>query len=73
MLAVPDDAALVRLGARVRELGYRTWRMDTPMFPPSNFNRREDDIFGGRSALALVALPEEIDLREAPHGCVELR
>ena len=73
MLAVPDDAALVRLGARVRELGYRTWRMETPMFSPSNFNRREDDIFGGRSALALVALPEEIDLREAPHGCVELR
>ncbi len=73
MLAVPDDAALARLGARVRELGYRTWRMETPMFSPSNFNRREDDIFDGRSALALVALPEEIDLREAPRGCVELR
>ncbi|MBK7334339.1 MAG: tetratricopeptide repeat protein [Betaproteobacteria bacterium] len=72
MLAVPDDAALTRLGARVRELGYRTWRMETPMFSSSNFNRREDDVFGGRSALALVALPEEIDLRETPHGCVEL-
>ncbi|CAG0982522.1 hypothetical protein BURK1_01822 [Burkholderiales bacterium] len=73
MLAADDDESLARLAARVREFGYRTWRMETPYFPPSNFNRRGDDIFGGRTALALIALPEEADLREPPAGCVELR
>lgn len=71
LLAVQDDDSLARLGVRVREFGYRVWRSETPLYSPSNFNRRDDDAFGGRSALALVALPEEIDLREAPPGCVE--
>lgn len=73
VLAVDGDAALDGLAARVREFGYRAFRMETACFAPSNFNRREDDVFGGRRAHALVALPEEVDLREPLPGCVELR
>lgn len=72
MLAVEDDDALLGLGARVRDFGYRTWRKETPLYSPSNFDRRERDVFAGRSAIALVALPEEAGLREALPGCVEL-
>ena len=72
MLAQEDDAALAALAARVREFGYRTWRMETPLFNPDNFNRRTDDIFGGRTALTLIALPEESALPEPGPGCVEL-
>lgn len=72
MLAQEDDAALAALAARVREFGYRTWRMETPLFNPDNFNRRTDDIFGGRTVLTLIALPEESALPEPGPGCVEL-
>ncbi|MEO8484935.1 MAG: tetratricopeptide repeat protein [Betaproteobacteria bacterium] len=73
LLACDDDASLHHLAQRVREFSYRTWRMETPLFSPDNFNRRDDDVFNGRTALALVALPEEKDLREPLAGCVELR
>lgn len=73
VLAQEDDAALTRLAERIREYGYRTWRMETPLFNPDNFNRRTDDIFDGKTALTLVALPEESRLPEPGAGCVELR
>jgi len=34
----------------------------TPLYNPQNFNRREGDIFDGRVARALLAIPEEIDV-----------
>jgi hypothetical protein len=42
------------------------------LFNPQNFNRRDADIFSGRSAIALLAIPEEIDVDVALHGCVEI-
>jgi len=71
-LAAADDAALSALALRVKELGYRCWRTETALFNPDNFNRRDTDIFSGRSALALLAIPEEIDVDIALDGCVEL-
>lgn len=73
ILAQDDDAALAVLARRVREFGYRTWRMETRLWSPDNFNRRADDIFDGAMALTLVALPEESRLPEPGTGCVELR
>lgn len=67
-----EDASIAALAASVREFGYRTWRLETPLFSPANFNRQEDDLFGGRTGIALVALPEERDWRDALPGCVEL-
>jgi hypothetical protein len=61
-VAVIDDLAFHRAASFVKEVGYRCWRMDTPLFNPDNFNRREEDIFSGQSSIALVAIPEELDV-----------
>jgi tetratricopeptide (TPR) repeat protein len=47
--------------ARAKDFGYRCWSVETPLFSPSNFNRRTDDIFAGGTALAMLALPEELE------------
>ena len=72
LLAVNDDSALERLAARVREFGYRCWRLDARHDGADRVGRRDDDGVDGPTAVALVALPEEADLREPLHGCVEL-
>jgi len=71
-LSVTGDDALSNVAQRVADFGYRRWRLDTPLFNPENFNRREDDIFAGKRAIALIGVPEEIgfDLRLA--HCTEL-
>jgi hypothetical protein len=62
-LFLPAEAStLPMLADRAREFGYRCWRVATPLFNPDNFNRRDDDIFPGRSAWALLAVPEEIEV-----------
>ncbi len=71
-LAAADEPALTALASRVQEFSYRCWRMDTALFNPQNFNCRDADIFSGRSALALLAIPEEIDVDVALDGCTEI-
>jgi tetratricopeptide (TPR) repeat protein/precorrin-6B methylase 2 len=61
-IAAADDDALRELAERMKAFGYRCWKMETPLFDPRNFNRREADIFEGETALALVAVPEERDV-----------
>ena len=46
--------------------------METALFNPENFNRRETDIFDGGTALALLAIPEEIDVDVALDECIEI-
>jgi tetratricopeptide (TPR) repeat protein len=71
-IAALDDSALGELALIANEHGYRCWRMATPLFNPGNFNRRTSDIFSCRSALILLAIPEEIEIDVALDGCVEL-
>jgi len=71
-VATNDDAAVAEAAVYLLEFGYRCWRMETAWFNPGNFNRRDDDIFAGRVALALVAVPEECAASIAQSGCVEL-
>jgi precorrin-6B methylase 2 len=71
-LAAWDEATLTRLTERAREFSYRCWRMETALFNPRNFNRRETDIFGGRTALALLAIPEEIEVGMCLDPCTEI-
>jgi precorrin-6B methylase 2 len=66
LLWTANDAALKKLEEQVKEFSYRCWRIETPLFDPANFNRRDDDIFGGRTALALAAVPEEMDAGAIP-------
>ena len=58
-LRVRDEAELAAAAALVRKAGYRCWRHATPFFRADNFNRRGVDLFAGRGAVALAALPEE--------------
>jgi hypothetical protein len=67
-----DVMAVANLSARVKEFGYRCWRVDTPLFNPDNFNRRDTDIFPAESVLALLGIPEEVDIAIALDGCVEV-
>jgi hypothetical protein len=71
-LAAEDEQRLRELVERAREFGYRCWRMETALFNPQNFNRRETDIYGGAKALALLAIPEEIDVDIALDECIEI-
>jgi hypothetical protein len=71
-ISVPDAASLERIASQIRDFGYRCWRMETALFNPNNFNQRMDDKFARRSALALVAVPEEIEGDEFIVGCVAL-
>jgi hypothetical protein len=71
-IAAANDVDVANLAARAKEFGYRCWRMETPLFNPDNFNRRDKDIFDAATALALVAIPEEVDVALALDGCVEL-
>ena len=60
LLGVADEAELRCCAERVKGFGYRCWRIETPLYNPANFNRRDDDLFAGH-ALALAAVPEEMD------------
>jgi FkbM family methyltransferase len=71
-IAAADEPALTELARRAQAFSYRCWRMETALFNPENFNRRGTDIFSGRTALALLAIPEEIDVDIALDECVEL-
>lgn len=71
-IRVGSDAALAQAAAAIGKFGYRCWRVDTPWFNPGNFNRRLDDIFDGRKALAMLAIPEEIDIDIPLPGCVDI-
>ena len=71
-IAAVDSIAVTNLAARVKAFGYRCWRMETPLFSPDNFNRRDNDIFDADATLALLAIPEEGNIAIALDGCVEL-
>ncbi|MCC6197775.1 MAG: tetratricopeptide repeat protein [Burkholderiales bacterium] len=61
LLAARDDRSLSELACRVKEFGYRCWRVETAFFNPRNFNRREDDIFDDARWLGMLAIPEEVE------------
>ena len=71
-LAAADAALLGALAERVKAFSYRCWRLETALFNAANFNRRDTDIFAGRKALALLAIPEEIDVDIALDQCSEI-
>jgi Flp pilus assembly protein TadD len=60
-LTVDASQNVPELTTRVRDLGYRCWRVEAPLFNPTNFNRRDDDIFAGRAAVAILGIPEEVE------------
>ena len=71
-IAVPDDRAFADVTARVRDFAYRCWRLDTSYYNPQNFNRRDADAFSSRTAIALLAVPEETEFATAGDPCIEV-
>jgi hypothetical protein len=71
-LTIPDEEALESVKDRVREFSYRCWRLETALFNAQNFNRRDEDIFSGRTELALLAIPEETNIDVSFDGCSEV-
>jgi len=71
-LSVRSEVILGELADQLKEFGYRCWRFEAPLFNPENFNRRENDIFAGRAALALLAMPEEFGDELSLPGCTAL-
>jgi hypothetical protein len=72
LLAASNEAEVSAIADRVKEFGYRCWRMATPLYNPDNFNRREADIFSGQIAWSVLAIPEEIEVDLALDQCVEI-
>lgn len=71
-IAVSEARHLDRIHATVREFGYRCWRHETALYNAANFNRYPVDVFGGRAAFALVAIPEESRQEYTLAECREL-
>jgi FkbM family methyltransferase len=69
---VADAAELDAICRQAREFGYRCWRHESPLFGDVNFNRGATDVFMGRTTLALVGVPEEVEVSAAWKGCTEL-
>lgn len=62
LLRVPSPEALHRASQVSRSFSYRCWGLETALFHPQNFNRWPHDIFDGRTTVALVAVPEEVEI-----------
>jgi hypothetical protein len=61
-VAVPDEEGVSGVVLLARDYGYQCWKMEVPYFNPGNFNCRDADIFAGRTAFALLAIPEEMEV-----------
>jgi hypothetical protein len=70
---VADEAASRSLTERLKLVGYQCWRTRTPLFNPDNFYRHDQDVFSGRKADAILAIPEEIDVDVALDGWNEVK
>jgi tetratricopeptide (TPR) repeat protein/precorrin-6B methylase 2 len=72
LLAQDSREAVEAQARRAIGVGYHCWCVETPLFNPGNFNRREDDIFGGRQSFALLAFAEEREMRAPAHSRVRV-
>jgi len=70
---VADEAASRSLAEHLKLVGYQCWRTSAPLFNPANFYRHDQDVFSGRKAHAILAIPEEIDVDVALDGCIEVK
>ena len=71
-LAMRNRGDQPALSAKAKDFGYRCFVVETPLFNPDNFNRRAIDVFEGRSALALLAIPEETEIDISLVHCAEI-
>ena len=71
-IAAQDGDELAALAAHVRDAGYQAFKVETPLFNVQNFNQRSTDVFEGKRALSLLAVPEETEVDVVLEHCVKL-
>ena len=67
-ITLPTSHTIPQLTRNLKDFSYRCWRIETPLFNPANFNNHEADVFDGRMAYAILAIPEEIEV-DGADGC----
>jgi FkbM family methyltransferase len=60
------------LAEQVKAFGYRCWDVRSPLYNPSNFNCRLENVFSDLTSSALAAVPEELAVEVQGDGCVEI-
>jgi len=68
---VQDSATFDHLCTRMKGFGYRVWRIEWPLFDSANYYDSQDEEFDGRCAVALIAIPEELEPGVELNDCVE--
>jgi tetratricopeptide (TPR) repeat protein/precorrin-6B methylase 2 len=68
-LAAATDDMLERFTICVKDFGYSCWQVTTTAFNPDNFNQRDENIFQAQTALALLAIPEELGIQVVHPSC----
>jgi tetratricopeptide (TPR) repeat protein len=58
--------------AVLRDHAYQCRHFRAPLFRTDNYNRRTDDIFGGRVASGLLCVPEEVEIDTELEGCTAI-
>lgn len=58
---------LCRLQESVQTFGYRLWSLKTPLFESGNFYCNRGNVFGDRTVVWLLAIPEEVTI-DLPNG-----
>jgi len=61
-VSVDEVSSMDEVENCVADFGYRSTQIECPLFVPSNFNRRTEDIFRDQSVHGLLAIPEEHDI-----------
>jgi hypothetical protein len=69
VITFSGEEDMQRLTVRLHDFGYTCCRTDTRLFNGFNFNRRDEDIFDGRTAVVVIAYPEEDPAGQMLGGC----
>lgn len=73
VIAADEEDMLRNSASALRDQGYRIYRLESRLFTTPNFFRSSADVFDGRMAVTLVAVPEEKPGIVPPPDSVEWR
>jgi hypothetical protein len=72
MLCDVEHVQAAALLGLIRDFGYRCLERVADLFNPSNFYRREEDVFCGQKATTVLCVPEELDVGMRGEGFREI-
>jgi hypothetical protein len=72
-VVIEREGQAPEIARTARDCGYQAWQHTAPLFSPSNYNCRSDNIFPGEHAHGLFCIPEEFDVDVNLDGCLPLK